>query len=94
MVSSKLITFNGFKITYYIGGDFIGTDFNGIICINNAVRRLATWNGSSWGYIGSGPSQNGTNAAIHALYYDVSLTRLYVGNSKVHPHKVTTLKWI
>ena len=61
--------------TYYIGGDFIGTDYNGAIASNPTVYRLATWNGS-WGYIGSSPSQNGTNKAIHALYYNGTL---YVG---------------
>ena len=61
--------------TFYIGGDFIGTDYNGITATNSTTYRLATWNGS-WGYVGSSPSQNGTNKAIHALYYNGNL---YVG---------------
>ena len=58
--------------TFYIGGDFIGTDYNGIISANPTIYRLARWNGS-WGEIGSGSSQNGTNAAVRALYYNGNL---------------------
>ena len=63
--------------TFYIGGDFIGTDYNGATSNNPNVYRLATWNGSSWGYIGTSSTQNGTSDAVHALYYDGS--RLFVG---------------
>jgi len=63
----------------FIGGDFIGVDYNGIAPspITQNYYRLASWNGSSWGFIGSGPFQNGTNAAVKALYFDSS--RLFVG---------------
>jgi hypothetical protein len=63
--------------TFYIGGDFIGTDYNGATSNNPTVYRLATWNGSSWGFIGASSTINGTSAAVHALYYDGS--RLFVG---------------
>ena len=70
------IIFDGGSGTFYIGGDFIGTDYNGASSNNPNVYRLASWNGS-WGFIGNSATINGTNAAVHALYYDGS--RLYVG---------------
>ena len=63
----------------FIGGDFIGTDFNGATSSNPTTYRLATWNSGSWGFVGSSATQNGTNKAVHALYYDISSPRLYVG---------------
>ena len=63
---------------YYIGGDFIGTDYDGAIPIITNIYRLAKWDGT-WKFIGTNASQNGTDKAVHALYYDSVNFLLYVG---------------
>jgi hypothetical protein len=64
----------------YVGGSFNSTDYTGInLPTSNKFYNLATWDGSNWGFIGSSLQQNGTNNIVHALFYESSSNRLYVG---------------
>ena len=74
----------------FIGGKFDYTDYNRNIGIRmfrilrntqsiSNFYNLAKWDGSNWGFIGTSNTQNGTNDAVHSLFYDINSNRLYVG---------------
>ena len=66
---------------FYIGGDFTGTDFDGLNVVPpNKFYRIALSNGTtSWLYLGTSGTQNGANGVVHTLYYDIPTSRIYVG---------------
>jgi hypothetical protein len=62
----------------YVGGNFNGVDFNGTISLNTNYNYLAVWDSTTWGYIGTSQSSNGTNGTVRTLCFDAN-SNLFVG---------------